>query len=281
MPEVKTKVGTVRIGVSGEGRPIVLLHATLHDQHDYDQVRDALARKHQVLAVDWPGHGESDPLPQGTQAGGPLFADVLEDVVRGLDLPPAVFIGNSVGGYAAARLALRQPNRVTGLVLANSGGFGAPTGFSKLVCRLLGRPAVSRRTFPTFVPRYMKAKTDSDRAIESRAIARSQTREGAAVAAGIWRSFLDTNYDLSSEAEHITAPTLLVWGANDPVLPLREGHRIQSMIPGSTLTALPTGHVTFSSDPAGFLNVVEPFLESLAASQSSQSKQSSQSDLSH
>lgn len=270
MPEVETetRAGTVRIGVSGEGRPIVLLHATLHDRHDYDQVRDELARRYRVLAVDWPGHGDSDPLPPGRQAGGPLFADVLEDVVRGLELPPAVFIGNSVGGYAAARLALRRPDRVTGLVLANSGGFGAPTGFSKLVCRLLGRPAVSRRAFPTFVPRYMKSANDSDRAIEARAIARSQTREGAAVAAGIWRSFLDPAYDLSNEAEHITAPTLLVWGAKDPVLPLREGHTIQHLIPGSTLTALPTGHVTFSSDPTGFLSAVEPFLDSLAADQS-------------
>ncbi len=264
MPEVKTRVGTVRIAESGEGPPIVLLHATLHDHHDYDEVREALSRGNHVLAVDWPGHGESDPLPHGTRAGGPLFADVLEDIVRERELPPAAFIGNSIGGYAAARLALRQPHRVTGLVLANSGGFGTPTGFNKLVCRLLGTPAVSRRVFPAFVPRYMKAANESDRAIESRAIAQSQTREGAAVAAGIWRSFLDPDYNLSAEAPHITAPTLLVWGANDPVLPLREGQRIQTLIPGSALTALPTGHVTFSSDPAGFLNVVEPFLKSLA-----------------
>lgn len=268
--EIKTSAGTVRMDVHGEGGegdkgsgrgPIVLLHANLHDRHDYDLVVERLARGRQVFAVDWPGHGESDPLPDGVDAGGPLFADVLEEVVEELELRPAVFVGNSVGGYAAARLALRRPDRVAGLVLANTGGFYAPAGFGRQLCRLLGTPAVARRVQRGFIPNYMKSATDNDRAVQARAVARSKTREGAAVAAAIWRSFLDPAYNLADEAGKITAETLLVWGAKDPVLPLREGRRVQGLIPGSTLSVLQTGHVTFSSDPEGFLAAVEPFLE--------------------
>lgn len=260
MPEINTRGGTVRYAERGSGSPIVLLHATLHDRHDYDPVLAGLAGAHRVIAVDWPGHGESGPLPAGLRAGGPLFADVLDDLVEGLGLPPAAFIGNSVGGYAAARLAITDPRRVTKLVLANGAGLTAQNAVSRAFCRLLGTPAIGRQVFPRLVPGYMKARTQHDRFIVTRVVARARTREGAATAAALWRSFADPAYDLSARGAEITAPTLLVWGENDSVLPLSAGLATQRAIPGARLVALPTGHVTFSSDPDGFLGAVLPFL---------------------
>jgi pimeloyl-ACP methyl ester carboxylesterase len=134
MPFVQTRAGQVFYAEQGSGSPVVLLHATLHDHTDFDAVAGPLAAAgHRVLAVDWPGHGRS-PAPAGSEPPGsgsagsglvtaPLLADVLADFVAELDLAPAVFIGNSVGGYAAARLALDHPDRVAGLVLVNTGGF--------------------------------------------------------------------------------------------------------------------------------------------------------------
>ena len=77
---------------------------------------------YRTIAVDWPGHGDSEPVDASLEAGAPLFADVLEDVVDGLGLSRAVLIGNSVGGFAAARLAITRPESVAGLVLVNAVG---------------------------------------------------------------------------------------------------------------------------------------------------------------
>jgi pimeloyl-ACP methyl ester carboxylesterase len=261
MVEISTHVGKVRVDSVGAGPPVVLLHATLHDRHDYDPIIAGLAGRFTAIAVDWPGHGDSAALPDGVRAGGPLFARVLEEVLAELDLPSAAFIGNSVGGFAAAHLAITQPERVRALVLVNSAGFTPQTLLTRSFCRLLGSPAIARRVLPRMVPTYMKARTDSDRTIVSRALARCRTDEGIELAAALWRSFAAPAYDLRPQAAKITVPTLLPWGSKDTVLPLRAGRATHAAIAGSALIPFDTGHVVFSSDPEGFLAEVLPFLE--------------------
>ena len=112
MATVQTRAGRVAYHESGSGPTVLLLHASLHDRRDFDPIVDTLARNYRTIAVDWPGHGESDPLDFPMEASSPLFADVLEDVVEGLGLSGAVLIGNSVGGFAAARLAINRPECV-------------------------------------------------------------------------------------------------------------------------------------------------------------------------
>jgi pimeloyl-ACP methyl ester carboxylesterase len=262
MPVLQARTGSVAYSDAGSGRPIVLLHATLHDRHDYDPVIDALARDHRVIAVDWPGHGESGYVDGVT---GPLLADVLEDVVDRLGLKRAVFLGNSVGGSAAARLAITRPDVVAGLLLVNTGGFVPNNIVTNTFCRLMGMPGVARHMLPRLVPAYMKARTAADGQIVAKAVARARTRDGVATAASLWRSFATPEYDLRARGHRITVPTLVVWGAKDPTLSLRVGRATHHAIPGSELAVLQTGHVVFSSDPDGFLAVVEPFLRRIDA----------------
>jgi pimeloyl-ACP methyl ester carboxylesterase len=262
MPSLRVRTGEVVYSDTGTGRPIVLLHATLHDRHDFDPVLDSLARHHRVIALDWPGHGESERADGIT---GPLMADVLEDVVEELGLQHAVFIGNSVGGSAAARLAITRPRTVAGLVLVNTGGFVPNNTVTNAFCRLMGTPAITRHLLPRLVPVYLKARTTSDQRILRKVVARARTRDGAATAASIWRSFATPEYDLRDRAHEIKAPTLVVWGAKDPIVSLRIGHATHDAIDGSELAVLQTGHVVFSSDPERFLGVVEPFLRRIDA----------------
>ncbi|MEV6478839.1 alpha/beta hydrolase [Streptomyces sp. NPDC051576] len=258
MPYAQTRAGQVFYDEQGSGPPVVLLHATLHDHTDYDAVAGPLAAAgHRVLAVDWPSHGRSGTPGEPLTAS--LLADVLTDFVTELDLEPAVFIGNSVGGYAAARIALDHPERVAGLVLVNAGGF-LKVPFA---ARLLGIPAVSRAVFPRLVPRYMKPDSDHLHALTRRVQDRARSRTGAAVSAALWQSFTDPSYDLRADGPRLGVPVLLAWGARDIVLPLSTARRTQAAIPGSELRLLQTGHVAFASDPEGFLGLVLPFLESV------------------
>ncbi len=105
MHTLTTRVGRVAYEEQGTGVPLVLLHANPGDHRDYDSILPVLSSQYRTIAVDWPGYGQS-PSPQNPRsASAMLMADVLEDIVAELDLEQAIFLGNSVGGYAAARLA--------------------------------------------------------------------------------------------------------------------------------------------------------------------------------
>jgi pimeloyl-ACP methyl ester carboxylesterase len=257
-----TRVGKVAYSDVGEGPPVVLLHATLHDRHDFDSIVPSLARDHRVIALDWPGHGESPAPEPDYRPVAASYADVLADVVGGLDLQQPTLIGNSVGGFAAARLAITEPQRVSRLILVNSGGFIA-SPLTNLYCRTLGTPAVMKRALPRSIRSYMKARSDNDNLVQERALARANTREGVRLTASMWRSFAAPEYDLRPHADRITMPCLVIWGSKDTAIPMRLGRATAAAIPGARLETLPTGHIPFSSDPDGFMALAAPFLAAI------------------
>ena len=69
MPTIQTRVGRVAYAELGSGPTVLLLHATLHDRHDFDPIAETLARRYRTIAVDWPGHGDSDAIPAGIEPG--------------------------------------------------------------------------------------------------------------------------------------------------------------------------------------------------------------------
>jgi pimeloyl-ACP methyl ester carboxylesterase len=267
MPSAWTGGGEVFYERRGQGPVVVLLHANLHDHHDYDPVVEKLSAGYTTIAVDWPGHGRSRLSVPPDRVDATLLADSLADLAAALDLPPAVYIGNSVGGFAATRLALDQPDRVSGLVLVNTGGLLPMTTVGRVACRALGTPAIGRVLLPRLIPRYMRATNPHDHEVARRAIARARTADGAAVAARLWRSFADPSYDLRERARSLTAPTLVAWGADDIVLPLSAGRAVHQALPGAEWHEFHTGHVVFASDPGGFLDVVTPFLAQIGPGQ--------------
>ena len=264
MPTLETSFGVVSYTDEGSGPPVLLLHAALHDRTDYAPVIEPLARGRRVLALDWPGHGDS-PLPP-TPLRAAQFGDLLIEFAERLDLTNAVVVGNSVGGYAACRLALERPERVAGVVLINTGGFTPHTIFTRAFCAVMGRPAVIKAVFPAFVRAYMRAKNPTDKWVVDRVVARAKTDAGARTAAALWRSFAEPEHDLRPRAAQIKAPVLITWGAKDFTAPPRWGKAIQAAVPRSRFESLPTGHVVFSSDPVAWLETVLPFVEAVLIS---------------
>src|SRR5215213_498850 len=229
METMQTSLAPVSYTDEGTGPPVLLLHAALHDRTAYAPVVTPLAHGRRVITVDGPGHGSS-PLPAR-----PLraveFGDLIIEFADRLDLRYLVVVGNSVGGYAACRLALERPERVAGVVLINTGGFTPHSVFTRFACAVMGRPRVVKAVFPAFVRAYMHAANATDKAIVDRVVARAKTDDGAQTAAALWKSFTDPGHDLRTRAAKIAAPVLITWGAKDPSAPIRWGKAVQAAIP--------------------------------------------------
>jgi pimeloyl-ACP methyl ester carboxylesterase len=260
MPVLTTPSATVAYDETGTGDPLLLLHATLHDRSDFSDVVPQLSRTHRVIALDWPGHGES-PLPlDGREPGSGVFADVLEEFVDALDLRDVVLIGNSVGGHAACRLAATRPDRVAAVVTVQGAGFTPDAAWVRAYCRFVGRPRMARRMFPAFARAYLRPTSEHDREILRQVTARAHSDEGAATFAAMWRSFAEPGNDLSPYAARITAPLLVTWGKHDLTLPRSWARRAHRAVPGSRFAYLDTGHLPFTSDPRAFLDLVDPWI---------------------
>ena len=258
MPTIETPHATIDYDERGDGLPLVLLASGAHDRHDYDELRDLLPPNIRSIAIDWPGHGESSP-PR-TPASVIQFAEVAESAVAQLCPEGAVVMGNSVGGFSAARLAITHPDLVKGLVIVDGGGFLPRSLLVRGFCAAMGRPGFLRRVYPSFSRRYMRAQTPADARALATGVATTRADPGLRTVADLWRSFSSRDHDLRANAAKITAPTLIVWGERDPVIPVKIGRRINAAIPGSTLHVFDTGHVPQTSNPAGVAEVLIPFL---------------------
>jgi pimeloyl-ACP methyl ester carboxylesterase len=264
--EIATRVGNVVVGAAGDGPAVVLLHAVGHDRHDFDAIVPVIARRHRCFAVDWPGHGESEMFPRPEEAGVGVMAGVLEDVVDGLGLRRATFIGNSIGGTASIELAATKPERVRALVAVSSGGFTPHTAVTRAFCWFQGHALVRRFVGVPFARAYLKNRNEHTAAILARLELAARRPGVLAMEAAFWRSFARPENDLADLAPRVGCPTLLVWGDRDPVLPIdADGARARALLKGARLEALATGHVAFAEDPGAFLGVVAPFLAGLDA----------------
>lgn len=263
MPSLETSGGTIAYDERGEGAAVVLLPSGAHSRRDFDELRERLPGRFRSVAVDWPGHGESPAAPHPASAM--AFADAAEEAVAALAPEGAIVLGNSVGGFAAGRLAIRRPDLVAGLVLVDSGGFAPRTPVVHAFCRLMARPWFLRRFYPTFARRYMRAGSDADRRAEAMAVAMTRRQPGLDTVCQLWRGFASPEHDLRGQAGGIAAPTLVAWGRRDPVIPLRTGRRIAASIPGATLVEFDTGHVPHVSDPDGFAAALVPFADAAFA----------------
>ena len=193
----------------------------------------------------------------------------MEELLDSLTPGGAVLVGNSVGGNVAARLAIRRPGLVKGLVIIDGGGFEYSSDSGRLsrlagrvFCALMSRPGFVRRIYPLFSLAYTRPRTAADQRARANAIATTRSTAGLTAVTEIWRSFRLPEHDLRAEAGRIAAPTVVIWGRHDPVLPLRVGETVRDLIPGSRLVVIESGHLPHTTDPAAVAAELIPFATS-------------------
>lgn len=259
MPRVSLPTGEVHYTEQGQGPALVLLHANPGDSRDFQAVIPALAQHARVIALDWPGYGQS-ALPDHPEArGAHFFDDVLRAFLAALALPQVTLIGNSLGGHAAARLALAEPDKVQALVLVSPGGFTDHNLVTRAFCRLQGsRLALPPRLWARL---YLRQRTTTTAEMLARAATLQSSRPRLMLNRAVWRSFAEPGHDLRALAGGIQAPTLLMFGKQDPAIPAhKDGVQATRCMPSASVVTMPCGHAPFAEMPEQFLAHVLPFL---------------------
>lgn len=262
MPFVNLSTGSVHYTEHGQGTPLLLLHANPGDSQDFYAIIPALSKHYRVIALDWPGYGQSSTPKQPETVGILFFYQALCEFLVALSLPPAYLIGNSLGGNVAARLAIEKPEAVRGLVLVAPGGFTPINFITRSFCAFQGsRFALSPYHFASL---YIKQQTVTTQAMLVRAATSQATPERIKLNRAIWRSFGTPDNDLRPVAHRIKAPTLLLFGKHDPVISAnRDGLVASAIIPYAKFIVLACGHASFAEIPELFLENVEPFLSAI------------------
>ncbi len=250
----------------GTGTPLLLLHGFTSSTYSWKDVFEPLSKTFRVIAVDFKGFGFSDK-PDGDysrSAQAALIAHLLDY----LKIDRAWLCGNSMGGEIALNVALINPQRVAGLILIDSGGVKVP-GSGSLAPGYLLIPVVGRvltalsLTSDKLVRQGLeKSFYDRSKVTEERVATYYrplQTRGGqlAALRARTQADRLPIEQNLS----RINVPTLIIWGAQDALIPLEAGRKMSSLIKNSKLVVFENcGHLPEEEMPARVVNEVEPYI---------------------
>jgi len=258
--------------VGGEGPALLLIHGVAGSSENWRAVIEPLARRHAIIAPDLPGHGLSTGGPGDYSLGS--LASGLRDLLLALGQERATLVGHSLGGGVAMQFAYQFPEMVERLVLVSSGGLGpevspvlraaalpgadlfiaATAGIGKTAGGAIGRglAAVGVRPGPDVaeVARGYASLSEPHRRKAFLATLRSVVNtEGQSVAA--------TDRLYLAEA----VPVLIVWGARDPIIPVRHGEDAHRALPGSKLEVFEdAGHLPQLEQPGHFIAVLERFL---------------------
>jgi pimeloyl-ACP methyl ester carboxylesterase len=261
MEESAIIVGDVRVHLlrGGAGPPLLYLHGTA-PSGVWLPVHERLATRFTVYASDLPGFGGT---PEAEWVEGMedlvLHTRALMDAL-GLDRPHVV--GFSLGGWLAAELAVWYPERIGGLVLAAAGGLHLPEAPMPDLFALHGERLVTTLFHDPVKAALFFGKPLS---IEARV---QLYREMTLLARLAWNPWF--NPKLPRRLRGVRVPALLLWGAEDRLIPPAHAHAYREALPDATVTLLPAcGHMAPIECPEAFADAVTAFLEERCAVSSS------------
>jgi pimeloyl-ACP methyl ester carboxylesterase len=267
----------------GHGKPIVLIHGLAGSRLNWLSVGPALAEDHRVFAIDLIGHGLT-PLA-GRKATLANHREVIDRFIERVAGEPALLFGNSTGGHLSILEAAATAENVAGLVLVDPAVpipvRGAPGSAASLLmapllirgfgealmmanARRMTSEQVVYRTLRAVSPDYARIPEEVIEAHLEAHRARHGNPEANVAVLQTMRSLIASNLRRASfyaKVRQVQAPTLVVHGQLDRVVPLSASRRLVEIRPDWELHVFPgLGHVPMMEDPKGFLEVVRRWL---------------------
>jgi len=240
------------------GVPMLLLHAVADSWHTFEPLLACMPDCIHAFAPTQRGHGDAS-RPKASYR----ISDFKADLVAFMDaihLEAAVIVGGSSGGFVARRLAIDHPDRTLGLML-----LGSPAS-------LHDKPSVQELWESTISKMNDPIDPDFVRELAASIIARpipqeffeTIVRENMKVPAFVWRATFEgiMKDDSFGELYKIKAPTLIIWGNQDKIIPRSDQEALATAIPGSRLVVYPdAGHAFYWEEPDRVASDLVAFIE--------------------
>jgi 3-oxoadipate enol-lactonase len=242
-------------------RSIVLSHALGCDASLWEPLAHALAEQHRVICHDHRGHGASD-APEGPYTMAEL-ADDAERLLAELDAGPVVWVGLSLGGMVGQELALRHPQRVEALVIANSCAVYDETARAAWTQRI---DTIARDGLGAIVDMAMGRWFGAGfRAAQPAVVDHWRRRVlGTSTAGYLGCCHAIRAHDTLSRLAELRIPTLVLAGSDDEATPIALSEAMHARIRDARLAVLDgAAHLSVLERPRDFEAVVGDFLNSL------------------
>jgi pimeloyl-ACP methyl ester carboxylesterase len=252
---VQTHVGKVQVRRGGSGAPVVYLHSATGEGEAL-LLLDELANSFDVVAPMFPGYGESEGIEQIDDMEDAVFH--LLDLFDQLGLVSPALVGMSLGGWMAAEVATRYPERVSKLVLVNPAGLYIQGAEIK---DIFGRtPAemaldlFADQSQPMAQMMHAMADVAMDEIPFEMIKPFYQTMSATARLA--WDPYLH-DPKLRKRLHRVTAPTLVVHGTQDTLIPRAHAEAYAAEIPGARLVDVPdVAHLLAIEKPAELADLI-------------------------
>jgi pimeloyl-ACP methyl ester carboxylesterase len=259
----------------GDGPPLLFIHGLSGCWQNWLENIPYFARGHRVIAMDLPGFGQSEMPAEPISISG--YAATIDALMQELGLESAQVIGNSMGGFIGAELAIACPFRVERLVLVAAAGLSTAEMVTERETGLRHRAEnvaffylgwlASRSTMVTRRRRLRSALLLLVAAHPDRLPPALTIEQVAGSGKPGFKDALEAmcRYPVKDRLEKIGCPTLIVWGDKDRLVPLRDASIFEELIPDSRkIVYKDTGHLTMMERPARFNQDVHAFLHEKA-----------------
>ena len=246
--------------------PLVLIHGTGSSLHTFDAWAASLKGQKRVVRMDLPGFGLTGPFPDRDYAMD-HYVEFVAGFLSARNIGRCILAGNSLGGQIAWNVALEHPERVHSLILIDAAGYPLKSTSVPLAFRMARTPVLNQLlTFitPRFVVRSSVENVYADKSkITDELVDRYfdlSLRAGNRQAL-VDRLQLPVDSIRALQVRNIRQPTLILWGAQDGLIPIESAYRFQRDLPHDTLVILKhSGHVPMEENPAESLQAVLDFI---------------------
>ena len=262
----------IRYLTAGEGPPLMLLHGAGDNALDWQWVLPDLGATHRVYAPDLPGSPDSArPTIDYSPA---FFTRFVAKFLDALGIERVAFIGNSLGGLIALRLALSEPKRVMALILVDSAGLGRAVNPAFTSVNVPGLGEAAMPFWRTPIGAYQRAwgratllfarpgNVPREWLAEQRRLAVSPGYLEAHLTA--LRAQVDPGGQREVQLDRLylmKMPTLVVWGGRDRVFPESQAREAAARLQEGSLAIIPDcGHMPHVECPDRFLAALDAFL---------------------
>lgn len=253
-------------GVKSDSIPIVLIHGTGASLHTFNAWANELKKTKRVIRMDLPAYGLTGPFPNKNYSID-NYVKFIQKFLSKLKIKKCILGGNSLGGQIAWNFTANYPNNVEKLILIDAAGYPMKSKSVPIAFKVAQTPVLNKLLL-YITPRFMVRASVENVYFDTSKVTDSMIQRyfDLTLREGNRKAFVDRLNIRNSKNQYdkiktIKQPTLILWGAEDLLIPVENAYKFQKDLPNNKLVILNnSGHTPMEENPIKSLKEVILFL---------------------